>query len=106
MRIVASSCKWRTMTNPCVMPSVYLVTSFLLKATSKWPNVSRAWETVEWLKGLPSPNAKSRHHASTDLSDTRGSERPALTSQCVPKRRLDLNMANFFRKALIFTFWL
>ena len=65
MRIVASSCKRRTTTNPCVMPSVYLVTSFLLKATSNWPNVSRAWETVSWLRGASSPIAKSRHHAST-----------------------------------------
>ena len=105
-RIVASSWRWRIMTNPCVMPFVYLVMSSLLKLTSKWPNASRAWETVTWLSGLTSSSANSRHHASTDLSDVRVSERPALTSQCFPSRRLDLNISKCVCIVFILMFWL
>ena len=74
------------MTNPCVMPFVYLVMSSLLKFRINLPNASRAWETVVWLNGLISSTANSRHHPSTDLSDVRVSERPALTSPCFPSR--------------------
>ena len=94
------------MTNPCVMPFVYLVMSSLLKLTSKWPNASRAWETVTWLSGSTSSIANSRHHASTDLSDVRVSERPALTSQCFPSRRLGLKIINCFRNVFILVLWL
>ena len=84
------------MTNPCVMPFVYLVMSSLLKLRINWPN-----ETVVWLTGLTSSTANSRHHDSTDLSDVRFSERPALTSQCFPSRRPDLNINSCFRFVFI-----
>ena len=58
------------------------------------PNSPRAWETVTWLNNLASSLANSRHHDSTDLSDARVSDRSALTSQCFPSRRLDLNSTN------------
>ena len=94
------------MTNPCVMPFVYLVWSSLLKLRINLPNASRAWETVVWLNGLISSTAHSRHHLSTNLSDVRVSERPALTSQCFPSRGPDLNVNNCFRIIFITRVWL
>ena len=89
------------MTNPCVMPFVHLVMSSLLKLRINRPNASRAWETVVWLTGLTSSTANSRHHASTDLSDVRVSERPVLTSKLFPSRRQNLNINSCFRIVLI-----
>ena len=94
------------MKNPCVMAFVYLVMSSLLKLRINLPNASRAWETVVWLNGLISTTANSRHHLSTDLSDVRVSERPALTSQCFPSRPPDLNINRCFRIVFIITVWL
>ena len=94
------------MTNPCAMSFVYLVMSSLLKLRIDWPNASRAWETVVWLNGLISSTANSRHHLSTDLSDVRVSERPALTSQCFPSRGPDLNFNSCFRIVFITRVWL
>ena len=94
------------MTNPCVMPFVYLVMSSLLKWETNWPNASRAWETVVWLAGLTSSTADSRHHDSTDLSDVRVSEKPALTCQCFPSRRPDLNINSCFRSVFMNMVWL
>ena len=90
------------MTNPCVMPLVYLVMSSMLKLRINWPNASRAWETVVWLTGLTSSTANSRHHHSKDLSDVRVSK----TSQCFPRRRPDLNIHNCFRIVFITMVWL
>ena len=94
------------MTNPCVMPFVYLVMSSLLKLRTNLPHASRAWETVVWLTGLTSSTANSRHHRSTDLSDVRVSERPALTSQCFPSRRPDVAYNNCFLIVFIKMVWL
>ena len=66
------------MTNPCVMPFVYLVMSSLLKLIITWPNASRAWETAVLLNGLISSTANSRHRPSTDLSDVRASEKASV----------------------------